>query len=319
MVIPIVDHGLDLMVGVAVDHHLDHVEDIHVLVEDDQDHVLKGALDQGKDTGVEIDVLREIEKDHGPGKNQSLEIENANHREIEEDQDLHPSLDVVRGLEVIKKIRNILLNEKKINQKNEEKKTKRKRILHLLYQKLKRKINLLHLIKKNLDQQHHPEVILGAQDHQVNHQEEVVLLVEERCLNQLKVVRLVILDVHCPQKDLGQELLFVNELVGLLVEVGHLRNALGNQIHLRDVLENVVQVVISHVLLLKKDIDVHVHPYVDLHLLDHLLLEELLELHLKVLNLLLGLYPGHHQLEVREVCLTTEKEVSQQAEKEACQ
>lgn len=184
MVILIVDHDLDRMVGVVEDHHLDHVEDIHVLVEDDQDHVLKGALDQGKDTGVEIDV-QEIEKDHGLGKNQGLEIENANHREIEEDQDLNPSpsLDVVRGLEVIKKIRNILLNEKKINQKNEKKKTKKKKILHLLYQKLKRKINLPHLIKKNLGQQHHPEVILGAQDHQVNHPGEVVRLVEERHLN----------------------------------------------------------------------------------------------------------------------------------------
>lgn len=72
-----------------------------------------------------------------------------------------------------------------------------------------------------------------------------------------------------------------------------------------------MQVVISHVHLLKKDIDVHVHPYADLHLPDHLLLEESLELHLKVLSPLLGLYPGHHQLEVREVCLTTEKEACQ--------
>jgi hypothetical protein len=318
MVIPIVDHGLDHMVGVVEDHHLDHVEDIHVLVEDDQDHVPKDALDLGKDIEVEIDV-QEIEKDHGPGKSQGLEIENANHQEIDEDQDLNLSLDVAQDLEVIKKIRNILLNEKKINQKNEKKKKKRKRIPHLLYQKLRKKINLLRLIKRNLGQQHHPEVILEAQDHQVNHQGEVVRLVEERHLNQSKAVRLVILDVHCLQNDLGQELLFVNELADLLVEVEHLKNVLGNQIHLKDELENVVQVVISHVHLLKKDIDVPVHLYVDLHLPDHLLLEELLELHLKVLSPLLDLYPGHHQLGVREVHLTTEKEVNQQVEKEACQ
>jgi hypothetical protein len=81
-----------------------------------------------------------------------------------------------------------------------------------------------------------------------------------------------------------------------------------------------VQVVISHVLLPKKDIDVHVHPYVDLHPLGHLLLEELLELlRLKVLSLLLDPYPGHQQLEVREVHQTAEKEVNQQAEKEVYQ
>jgi len=78
-----------------------------------------------------------------------------------------------------------------------------------------------------------------------------------------------------------------------------------------------VQVVISHVRLSKNDIDGHVHLYVDHHLPDHLLLEELLELpHLKVLSLLLDLYPGHHQLGVKEAHLTAEKEVSQQAEKE---
>lgn len=98
-------------------------------------------------------------------------------------------------------------------------------------------------------------------------------------------------------------------LAGPLVEVGHLRNVIGNQIHHKDVLENVVQAVISHVHLLKKDIGVHVHPYVDLHPPDHLLLEELLGLHhLKALNLLLGPYPGHHQLEVREAHQTAEKE-----------
>lgn len=189
MVIPIVDHGLDHMVGVVVGHHLDPVEDIHALVEDDQDHDLKDALDQEKGSEVETDAL-EIEKGHGPGKSLGLEIENVNHQEIDEDQDLNlnpnpsQSLDVAQDLEVIKKIRNIHLNEKKINQKNEKKRTKKKRITHLLYQKLRKKINLLRLKKRNLDQLHHQEVILGAHDHLVNHQGEVVRLVEERHLNQ---------------------------------------------------------------------------------------------------------------------------------------
>lgn len=182
IVIPIADHGLDHMVEVVVGHHLDHVEDILALVEDDQDHDLKDVLDQGKDTGVETAVL-EIEKGHDPGKNQGLEIENANHQEIDEDRDLNPSLDVAQDLKVIKKIRNILLNEKKINRKNEKRRTRKKRILHLLYQKLRKKINLLHL-KKNLGQQHHQEVVVpGVQDHLVNLQGEVVRLVEEKHQN----------------------------------------------------------------------------------------------------------------------------------------
>jgi len=186
MVIPIVGQDLDHMVGVGVGHHLDHVEDIHALVEDGQDHVLKGALDQGKGTGVLTDVL-EIEKGHGPGKSLDLEIENVKHPEIGGDQDLSLSLSlslgVAQDLEVIKKIRNILLNEKKINQKNEKKRTKKKITPHLLYQKLRKKINLQRLKKRNLGQLHHQEVILGAPDHLVNHQGEVARLVEERHLN----------------------------------------------------------------------------------------------------------------------------------------
>jgi len=184
MVIPIVGHGLDHMVEVGVGHHLDHVEGIHVLVEDGQDHVLKDALDQGKDIGVLIDALG-IEKGHGPGKSLDLGIENVKHQEIDEDQDLNPSLslDVAQDLGVIKKIKNILLNEKKINQKNEKKRTKRKKTPHLLYQKLRKKINRQHLKKRNLGQLHHLEVILGAHDHLVNHQGEVVRLVEEKHLN----------------------------------------------------------------------------------------------------------------------------------------
>jgi len=147
MVIPTVGQDLDHMVEVGVGHHLDHVEDIRALVEDGQDHVLRGALDQGKGTGVLTDVL-EIEKGHGPGKSLDLGIENVKRPEIGEDQDLNLSLslslslDVAQDLKVIKKIRNILLNEKKINQKNEKKRTKKKKIPHLLYQKLRKKINL---------------------------------------------------------------------------------------------------------------------------------------------------------------------------------
>lgn len=183
MAIPIVDHGLDHMVGVGVGLHLDHVEDIHALVEDDLDHVLKGALDQGKGIGVVTDVL-EREKGHGLGKSLGLGKENAKHPEIDEDQDLNPSLDAAQDLEVIKKIKNILLNEKKINQKNERKRTKKKKTPHLLYQKLRKKINLLRLKKRNLGQLHHQEVILGAHDRLVNPQGEVVRLVEERHLSQ---------------------------------------------------------------------------------------------------------------------------------------
>lgn len=174
MVIHIAVHDLDHMVGVVVGHHLDHVEDIHVHVEDDLDHDLDADLGPGKDTEVEIDV-QEREKGHGPERSLSLEIENANHLEKNEDLDLN--LDVAQDPEVIRKIKNILQKEKKINQKNVKIKTRKKTILRLLYLKLKKLINQLRLKKKNPGQLRHQEVILEARGLLVNHLEEVVRLV----------------------------------------------------------------------------------------------------------------------------------------------
>lgn len=264
------------MVEVVVDHHLDRAEDIHVHVGDDQGHALDAVPDQGKDTVVEIGVL-EKGKGHDLEKSHGLEIENVNH--LEKDEEQGPNLGVVQDLEAIKRIKNILQKEKTKNQKNGKKKIRKKIIRHLLYLKLRKKISQILLKKKNPDQLHHQEVILGVPDHLVNHLEEVVRLVEERLLNQLRAVRLVTLDAHCLRKDLEQELRLENVLVGLLEGVEHLRNAVENQILLKGVLENEV-LVVNHEHLLKKDIDEHAHLYVDLHLPDHLLLEELLEHHL---------------------------------------
>lgn len=179
-VIPIVVRGLDRMVEVVVDHHLDRVEDIHDHEGGGQDRVLDVDPDLGKDTAVVIGVL-EKEKGLDPEKSLDLEIENVNH--LETDVELDLNLGVVQDPEVIKKIKNILLKEKMINQKNEKKKIRKKRIRHLLYLKLRKKKNQTLLRKRNLDQLHHQEVILGVRDLLVNHLEEVVRLVEERLLN----------------------------------------------------------------------------------------------------------------------------------------
>lgn len=167
------------MVEVVVDHHLDLVEDIHDPVEDGQDRVLGVVLDQEKGTEV-VTGVQEIEKGHDRGKNQDLEIENVNH--LETDEDLGPNLNVVQDLEVIKKIKNILPKRKKINLKNGKRKIRKKKVL-LLYLKLRKKINQLLLKKKNLGQLLRQGVTLEVQDLLVNHQGEVVRLVEEKLLN----------------------------------------------------------------------------------------------------------------------------------------
>lgn len=274
------------MVEVVGDHHLDHI--IHAHTEDDRVHVLDAVPDQGKGTGVKIGV-QEIEKGHALGKSQYLGTENA--KRLGKDVDQSLNLDVVQDPEVIKKIRNILQKKRMINQKNEKKKIRKRTILRLLHLKLKRKINLQHLKKRNPGLLHHREVILGARDHLVNHRGEVVRLVEGKHLNQLRAVCLVTLDAHHHQKDLEQELRLVSVLADLLVEVEHQKNVAKSLIHHKGVPENVVLVVINHVHPVKKDVDAHVHPYVDLHLPDLLLLEELLEHHhLRVHNRLLDLY-----------------------------
>lgn len=275
-----------MVAGVDEDHRPDRVEDIRVHVEDGQDRGLDAVPDQGKDIEVEIGVPgrgkgHDLEKSPNPKK------ENANCLGKDGDHDLN-LINVARDLEVIKKTKKILPKKKKTNPKNVEIKIRKKKPHHLWYLKLRKKINQLHPKKKYPGQLHHQEVILEVRDLLVNHQEEVVRLVEENHLNRLKVVRLAILDIHCLQKDLGQEPQLISVLVGLHIEVERLRNVIvGNQILLNGVQENVAQVTISHVHLLKKGIDVYVHLNVDLHLPDHLLLEELQEhRHREVHNLL---------------------------------
>lgn len=183
MAIHIVVRVPDHMEGVVdVGHHLDLVEVIPVHVEDDQDRVLNAGLDQGKDTEVVIGVL-ERGGGHGLGKSPDPETENVNC--LETDEDHVPSQDVAQDPEAIRKIRNIHPKEKKINPKNEKKRIRKKKLLlHLLHLKLRKKLNRQHLIKKSQDQLRLQEVILGVQDHLVNHLGEVVHLVEVKLLNQ---------------------------------------------------------------------------------------------------------------------------------------
>lgn len=271
-VILIAVRGPDHMVGVVVDHRLDHVEDIHVHVEGDQGRALDAVPDQGKGIGVVKDV-QEIER--GRALRKSLDLETENAKRLENDGDRGLSLDVVQDPEVTRKIKNILQRKEKTNRKSEKKRTRKKIILRLLHLKSKRKTSLQHPKRRNPGRLHRPEVILEVRDRLVNRREEVVLPAEGKHLNQLRAVRLVTLDVHHLQRGLERELLLVNVLAGPLVEVVHLKNVVGSQIHHRGAPGNEVQVVINRrVLLLKKDVDAHVHPYVDLHLPDHLLLPD---------------------------------------------
>lgn len=171
-----------MVAGVDEDHRPDCVEAIRVHVEDGRDRGLDAVPDQGKDIGVEIGVQgkgkgRDLEKSLDPKK------ENANCLGKDEDQDLN-LINVARDLEVIKRTKNILLKKKKTNPKNVKIKIRKKKPHHLWYLKLRKILNQLHPKKKYLGQLPHQEVILEVRDLPVNHQEEVVHLVEENHLNQ---------------------------------------------------------------------------------------------------------------------------------------